>query len=136
MKERSAGIIIVKGDEFLVLHYAAGHWDFPKGKIEPGESEPDAALRELEEETGITEVDVLSGFEETIHYVFKREGETVSKDVLFFLGRVASDNITLSHEHKDFVWLPFERAVEKVTFKTAKEVLRKAQAFLESYEKS
>ena len=48
--ENSAGVILIKGDKYLILHYEEGHWDFPKGNIEEGESEEEAALRELEED--------------------------------------------------------------------------------------
>jgi len=134
MREHSAGIVVKKDGEYLLLHYEAGHWDLPKGKVEQNESDEQAALRELEEETGITDVTLIPEFEETIHYFFKREGQTISKDVIFFLGKVDVKDITLSHEHKEFEWLPLNQALEKVTFESAKEVLRKADAFLNSHE--
>ena len=57
--ERSAGAVIFYSEtdsaepEFLLLHYTAGHWDFPKGNIEHGEQEIQAAIREIREETGM-----------------------------------------------------------------------------------
>ncbi len=75
-KEKSCGTIVYhkKNDkyEFLLLHYPEGHWDFPKGHIETGETEIETALRELS----------------------------------------------------------YDRAYEKVTFKNAKEILKKAFEFL------
>ena len=54
----SAGVVIYRmrdnKREYLLLHNAKGHWDFPKGKIEAGEDKKTAALRELQEEAGIT----------------------------------------------------------------------------------
>lgn len=135
MRERSAGVVVAKDGEYLLLHYEAGHWDLPKGHVEKGESDVGAALRELEEETGIASVELIDGFAESIHYFFKRDGKLVSKDVIFFLALVPKNEVTLSVEHKDFMWLPIDEALNKVTFETAKEVLRKADAFLKVYEK-
>ena len=73
MQERSAGTVIVCNGEYLLLHYESGHWDFPKGKIEEGETPEQAALRELKEETGIEDAEILPGFTEGIKYFFHRE---------------------------------------------------------------
>ena len=130
MQEKSAGTVIARNNKYLVLHYAAGHWDFPKGKIEENESPEEAALRELEEETGISDGKILPGFAEKIKYFFKREGNTISKDVIFFVAKTKTENITLSHEHKGFKWLSFKEAKDQLTFDNAKEVLTKAETFL------
>ena len=56
ISEKSVGaILFVKEKEprYLLLHYEAGHWDFPKGHVEAGEQEPDTIAREVEEETGV-----------------------------------------------------------------------------------
>jgi len=59
-EEKSAGAVTFYKEgsniEFLLLHYGKGHWGFPKGHIEANESEEQAMLRELEEETGINDV--------------------------------------------------------------------------------
>lgn len=133
MQERSAGIVLARKDgdfKYLLLHYDSGHWDFAKGHVESGESEESAALRELEEETGIKTVDILEGFKDKIYYTFKRGRMLVSKSVVFFVGITEEKNISLSREHKGFEWLPFDEAIERLTFNNAKEVLQKANAFL------
>ena len=127
----SAGIIPFHNHSFLLLHYAAGHWDFPKGHVEKDEAIVCAARRELEEETGISRVEIIDGFDERIHYCFKQDKELVSKDVHFFLGEVNSAKVVLSDEHQGFEWLPFRQAIEKLTFDNAKDLLKKAQDFLE-----
>ena len=69
--ERSAGAVVFIADnetEYLLLHYTAGHWDFPKGNIEAGETERQAATLEIREETGITDVEFLEGFRQIISY--------------------------------------------------------------------
>ncbi|MEM4296479.1 MAG: NUDIX domain-containing protein [Candidatus Anstonellales archaeon] len=88
-KEKSAGFVVYNPNnkKFLILHYEEGHWDFPKGHIEKDESPEQAALRELEEETGIKKVNVIDGFKQKIKYYFKArymDNETIYKEVLFF----------------------------------------------------
>jgi len=130
MEEHSAGVVLVHGEKFLLLHYESGHWDFVKGKIEPGESNEETVRRETEEETGITDLDFIPGFQESIHYFYMREGQRISKTVVFFLAKTSTENVTLSHEHIGYQWLSYEDALEQLTFDNAKELLKKANALL------
>jgi len=129
----SAGLIlfrVVDGERlYLLLHYPHGHWDFVKGKIEEGESKQEAALRELEEETGL-EADIMDGFEEQLSYVFRQEEELIEKTVYFLIAQTESEEIELSHEHIDFAWLAYNQAEGQLTFANAKEVLKKAELFI------
>jgi len=132
--ERSAGILIFRqmdeAREYLILHYPGGHFDFPKGHMEKDESERETAMRELMEETGIDKITWIEGYREKIHYDYRRGENMMSKDVIFFLARTRQKKITISFEHKGFSWLPFKEAVDKLTFSSAKELLKKAEKFL------
>lgn len=128
-REKSCGVIVFHKNEFLLLHYPSGHWDFPKGHVEKGEKEEDTAMREAKEETGL-DVEILPGFKETMKYFFKDKQGLVRKEVVFFLAESKDREVTLSKEHRGFVWLPFNEATEKVTYKNAKEILKKADEFL------
>jgi bis(5'-nucleosidyl)-tetraphosphatase len=135
-KEFSAGAIIYhiseNGEklEYLILRYGNNHWDFPKGKLEPGESNETAATREVKEETGLS-VQLDEGFEHAIFYRFKsREGLLVSKQVTFFTAQSASKHVTLSEEHTDYQWLPYERARQILTYDNAVHLLDLAHAFI------
>ena len=72
-KVLSAGVVPLRrtrtGWRMLVLR-AYKNWDFPKGRVEPGEDPIDAAKREAIEETGITDLDFAFGesFRETVPY--------------------------------------------------------------------
>ncbi len=134
----SAGVVIYRIEnnaiEYLLLHHIVGHWDFPKGKIEPGETKEEAALRELHEEAGLN-TSLQEGFEDSIEYTFvDRSGERAKKTVFFFLGRVHDEQVTLSDEHKDYVWLRYNEAYSKMTFDTGRAVLKKAHAFIKEHE--
>jgi len=132
--EKSCGAVVFRREGrrrlYLLLHYEEGHWDFPKGHVEPGEGEADTALRETREETGISDLEFVFGFREQIEYFYKREGMTVHKSVLFFLGETKSAGVGLSCEHIGYEWLPYGKALERLTFKNAKDVLEKAEHFL------
>jgi bis(5'-nucleosidyl)-tetraphosphatase len=129
-KERSAGVVVYMekpdGNRFLLLNYPTGHWDFVKGKIEQGETLHQTAVRETKEETGISDLEFVEGFEEKINYNFQFEGELIQKEVVFFLGKTKTHTINVSHEHLDYTWLDYENALEKVTYQNAKNILSKA----------
>jgi bis(5'-nucleosidyl)-tetraphosphatase len=130
----SAGIIVYrlmgKTMEFLLLQYGAGHWDFSKGGVEEGETHQQAARRELQEEAGI-QARIDEGFEQEFSYIFHDyDGVLAKKKVYFFVGRALSDEVHLSYEHTDFVWLPYKAAHEKLTYENAKNVLKQAHLFL------
>ena len=133
MKEEvSAGIILINDNkDFLLLNYPSKHWDFVKGKMEEGETEHETALRETNEETGITDVEFLHGFKEEIEYYFRADNQDIHKKVIFFLGKTKTKDIILSHEHLDFIWLDFNNALNKITYKNAKNLLKKSKRFLD-----
>jgi len=134
IEETSAGVVLFRKENekilFLLLHYPSGHWDFVKGKMEKGELEKDTAIRETQEETGITNVKFLDGFEEWIQYNFQFEGELVNKKVVFFLGETETKDVKISHEHLNYTWMDYATAMEKTTFENAKTVLSKSYDLL------
>ena len=133
-KERSAGIVLYlekpEGNQFLLLNYPTGHWDFVKGKMEKGESTHQTAIREAKEETGITDITFIENFEEWIEYNFQYQGELVHKKVVFFLAETNTKDVKISHEHLDYTWMDYNTSMEKTTFDNAKTVLTRAQTLL------
>jgi len=134
IEETSAGIVLFRKENervlFLLLHYPSGHWDFVKGKMESGETPHETAIRETKEETGISDVQFVGGFEEWIRYNFQFEGQLVDKKVVFFLAETKTQDIQISHEHLNFAWMDYLTAMEKTTFDNAKTVLSKAYSLL------
>ena len=126
---------------YLLLHYPSGHYDFPKGHVEAGETEKMTLRRETEEETGIRDLVVLPG-RVSIRYFYIAKGAErerrlkedrglwIFKQVHFFPARTETHQVTLSHEHIGYVWLPYEAALRQVTFDNARRVLSETERFL------
>jgi bis(5'-nucleosidyl)-tetraphosphatase len=135
-QERSCGtVVFIKKDAevtFLLLQYEAGHWDFVKGNVESGESEKDTVIRELQEETGIVDAKFIEDFREKIEYFYRRQGTTIHKEVIFFLIETHTESVKISYEHVGYIWLNYKQAMEKLTFRNAKDVLQKAHKLLKA----
>ncbi|MFQ5759100.1 MAG: bis(5'-nucleosyl)-tetraphosphatase [Candidatus Bathyarchaeia archaeon] len=134
-QEKSCGAVVFRKNgsvKYLLLHYEAGHWGFVKGQLEKDESEEDTVRRELEEETGITDAQFIGDFREEISYFYRRAGQTIYKQVIYFLVQVRSGIVKLSYEHVGYAWLSYQQALEKLRFKNAKDVLKKAHEFLQN----
>ena len=133
--DKSCGVVLFNSDKVLLLRHSSissrggGHWDFPKGHIDDGETEIQTALRELEEETGIAHVNVIDGFRDTITYTFSGGQEQIGKEVVFFLATTKESKVTLSHEHIDYSWLDFDSAFSRLTYDNARQVLQNAIEF-------
>ena len=85
------GVIPVRkvgdGFEYLIIHHQIGHWGFPKGHKEAGESDLEAAKRELVEETGISDIEILPNAEFLVHYNLPpNDNGFEDKEVKLFLG--------------------------------------------------
>ena len=135
LHEKSCGAVVFFRNvqlKYLLLQYEAGHWDFVKGNVEPNESETDTVLRELKEETGIVATQTIEGFRERIQYFYRRQGETIQKEVVFYLIQADTEKVELSFEHVGYAWLDYPDALERLTFKNAKDVLQKADVFLQA----
>jgi 8-oxo-dGTP pyrophosphatase MutT (NUDIX family) len=136
--ERSAGAVVFYMEdnsepEYLLLHYSAGHWDFPKGNIEAGENEKQAATREIQEETSITDVEFLDGFRMKIEYKYRHRKKIVRKEVVLYLARASTRKVILSHEHIGFAWRKFDDAMQQLTYLNAKNLLSAAKEHLRQH---
>lgn len=139
-EDRAVGVIpAYKNAEgkllFCIVREADGHWGFPKGHQEEGESEEETALRELREETGITDAKLIPDTAVVEEYSFERNGHRYHKVVKYFLGFVDSTVGTTPDEFKpeipEYRWMPYEEAQKTLTFPEARKVLDDVWEYLQ-----
>jgi 8-oxo-dGTP pyrophosphatase MutT (NUDIX family) len=135
MKDEAFGIIPIQshpdGDRFLLIQHHAGHWGFPKGHAETGESPLETACREFTEETGIQAFTVIDGVSFTEHYAFQKNGQKITKTVIYFPAWVQSTEVQRQEaEIKNYAWAAFADALNLITFTAAKQVLKDVNAYL------
>ena len=102
---------------------------FPKGHMEPGETERETALREIFEETGIR-VRLIDGFRAVTEYPLPTPPDT-RKRVVFFLAEYEHQQVRIQEsELAGFVLAPFDEALTLTEFADSKQILTEAHAFL------
>jgi len=107
--------------------------------MESGESETDTLKREVSEETGIDWLSIVDGFRKSIFYRYVPKSEEkeskkgislIVKRVVYYICETGGGNVVLSDEHRDYEWLVFEKAVDRITHINGKSILTKAGLFL------
>lgn len=116
--------------EYLILNYSHGHWDFPKGNMEIGETEIDTVKREIQEETSIDNINIIDGFRNQISYKYRKKGKLVNKCVIYYLAQTETQAVKLSFEHIDYIWLKYDDALSRLSFENSKLVLIKAKEYI------
>ena len=139
----SAGVVVFRNGaepEFLLVRSALTRrpvWEFPKGGLESGESELQAAQRELEEETGLGPGDywVVEGFRAEERYYFTRgngaERRLIQKQVTYFLAEWRRGEVRISPEASRFVWAGMPEAQRLLRFPEKRRVLARAVQWVE-----
>lgn len=118
--EKSCGAVIFDGDKVLVIQQVKGHWGFPKGHVEGGESEVETAMREIKEETNL-DVEINEEYRYVEHY---SPEAGIEKDVVFFIAKKTGGEIRVQEEEvKATEWLLPREAIERVTFDSSKTVM-------------
>jgi 8-oxo-dGTP diphosphatase len=139
VQEESFGVIPLSCNEkgawsvLLILHRGGRHWGFPKGRGHPGESPLAAARRELQEETGLSVVRVLSQDPLVEKYSFQRKSCLVRKTARYFPALVEGEIHLQTEEVEAGQWVPLESASAILTFKEARAILAQLQQFLRHY---
>lgn len=132
-KDYSIGVIVFykNGEqvEYLILKHKQGHWTFSKGHAEAGEKKSDTALRELREETGITNIEFLN--DEILlkeKYEFKnKKDKLIFKSVEYFIAETKDKDVRVDGtEILDYEWCSFQSALNTITFNESKKLLIKA----------
>lgn len=130
--EKSCGAIVYRRKGglvqiLLIKHRRGGHWAFPKGHVEAGETERQTATREVLEETGLR-VRLLQGFREEVSY-HPRPG--VQKDVVYFLAFAEDSRTTMQEEEiSQLRWISLGRVVNYLTYDNDRRLIRQAKRLM------
>ncbi|MBI2200422.1 MAG: NUDIX hydrolase [Armatimonadetes bacterium] len=135
---RSAGGVVFRRDSgaarVLLLRHTSGKWMLPKGTIESGETPEEVALREVREETGLSNVRIVADLGEERYYFFWRsEDSYYDKTVRYFLLEFLGGEEPAPQAEEGFVaceWVPPDEAMERIKYKETREVVRRAQEAL------
>jgi bis(5'-nucleosidyl)-tetraphosphatase len=127
IREISIGAVVYNEDQFLLLKYGLGHWGLVKGHKDKGETDKDTILRELREETGIMRANIITGFKDRYSYHYNFRGKSFFKTVTCYLIKSDVKEITISYEHDDYKWLPYNEAIKKATHDGPKRMMKKAK---------
>ncbi len=133
-KEKSCGALVVRrgvqSPEILLIKHNGGHWAFPKGHVEAGETEEETALREVQEETGLL-VKLDTRYREMV--TFSPAPRTM-KDVVYFAATVLSGTETPQlTEVSDVRWVPFDEAHKFITFENDRHLFETMREFTARY---
>jgi 8-oxo-dGTP pyrophosphatase MutT (NUDIX family) len=143
VSQTAAGVVLFRNGggprRYLLMRSALTRrpiWEFPKGGVEAGETEAQAAVRELWEESGIAgeRIELLDGFREEERYVFTQgQGEgrvLIVKKVVYFLAHTDEERVVISREAEEFRWATFDEAMRLIRFPGKRHVLEVAEALL------
>lgn len=127
--EKSCGAIVYRKHHgnteiLLIKHINSGHWSFPKGHVEPGESEVETALREIKEETAI-DVMIDPTFRETVTYFPRKDTQKV---VVYFIAKAKNfEYIPQEEEIAEIRWVDIGHAIQMLTYENDKTIVNKAR---------
>lgn len=134
LSEWSAGGIVLRREasgrlEVLMIQHSMHHaWSFPKGWVEPGETPQQAAVREVEEESGVV-AEIIADLPPTRYFFVNKERRSVAKTVTWYLMRYLADgNQTHAFEVSAVEWLPLESVHARLSYKNDKELFSMALA--------
>ena len=113
---RAAGGIVRNEDGDILMIYRRGCWDLPKGKVESGESDEAAALREVEEETGV-KATIIEGHKISNFHTYGTYGTPMLKETIWF-DMIALPGQSLSPQSEEditqAIWVPATEVDEKI----------------------
>ncbi len=138
-KQVVAGFVVYRktsdGIKYLLLYRRGNYWNFPKGHFRPGERSIDAALRELEEETGIkkSELRIIPNFRAYERFYFRIGNQGIYDTVILFLAETHKPEIRIEpREHSGYGWFLYHDALNVIGKKygDTRKVLKQASDFL------
>jgi bis(5'-nucleosidyl)-tetraphosphatase len=116
--------------QVLLIQQQAGHWAFPKGHADPGESPQQTAERELYEETGLKVEKYLTQESVTENYSFTANSQLIEKTVHYFIAYVTGKITIQETEIQASCWLSLCEATSFITFKEGKRLCSQVEMLL------
>jgi bis(5'-nucleosidyl)-tetraphosphatase len=133
-QETSYGIIPLQknseGWEVFLVQHQSGHWAFPKGHKESGETDIETATRELKEETGLDIKKFFTSITFRERYAFTHEGEEIDKTVVYYAAEVEGEVLLQEDEIAHGGWFSFTEARDLITYSEAQRICDEVRAFL------
>jgi len=124
----AAGGVVLNSDAGTILLIKRnGVWDLPKGKLEEGESIPECAVREVEEETGLKDLKIISSLCETYHE-YKEDGKLIGKTTYWYLMNgedIQKQVLTPQTEEgiTELIWREIDSSSELLGYENLKDVI-------------
>lgn len=122
--EFSAGGVLFRGEQVLLIKNPSGVWTFPKGLVEKGEDPSQTAVREVWEETGIRG-EVLQRVGD-VEYWYHRDGKRIKKKVTYFIMKYTDGETKPSWEVMDAKFFPLHEAKRLLKYRGDKDIFNKA----------
>ena len=123
----AAGGLVFNAKNEVLFIFRLGYWDLPKGKIDPGESKKQAAIREVQEETGIQHIDLGKRLIKTRHTYRNRKGKRIIKRTFWYRMTTTDTDLTPQTEEaiEQAIWqtIPDFLASKPVVYKNILEVI-------------
>lgn len=132
---KAAGGVVKNNDGKILFIHRLGKWDLPKGKIEKGESLEEAAVREVEEETALNDLQIINFINSTYHIYTERKGTKVLKITYWFNMNYLGDKMPVPQVEEGITEVDWKN-VEDInavvlpnTFKNIQLILSEAEVF-------
>jgi 8-oxo-dGTP pyrophosphatase MutT (NUDIX family) len=131
VKEYTAGGVVYRhvGEriEILMIQDRLGRWTIPKGHVEPGETIDQTALREVAEETGLTQFRLREKLDK-LHFFYRKEGKLIFMTTHVFLMEALGDTDALIPEDSEGIadakWFDAEEALELIEYRDTEKLFR------------
>lgn len=111
----AAGGVVQNEQKEVLSIFRLGHWDLPKGKVEEGESLEESAVREVEEETGIQNIQLGEFLGHTYHTYHNKKGKRLLKDTAWYTMSSQDQELIPQTEEgiEQVLWMPLEELLSK-----------------------